>query len=120
MENPVCSGVEVLVFCTGVTNLFGSISTIIKNKLLSADVRGFGFDEFDDGGDGFNELLEIRPVWVAFHTKRNMPRFWKPVFISATAIDSPSCLKNVVELVLQQLIDSFHQVLQALGFGWSY
>lgn len=47
---------------------------------------------------------------------RNKQHFHKPVFISVTFADSHGCLKNFVKLVFQQLIGSFHQVLQALGF----
>ena len=75
-----------------------------KDVFLSADVGGFGFDKFDDGAGGFDELSESRLVSTGLCFKEIMPHFWKPFFISATVIDSHSCLKNFVKLVLQQLI----------------
>ena len=66
----------------------GSISTTIKDVLLFAYVAGFGFDEFDDGGDGFYELSETRLVPIAFRSKGNMPHFREQVFINLTVIDS--------------------------------
>lgn len=61
-------------------------------------------------------MSEIRLVSIAFCSKENKQHFHKPVFISVTFADSHGCLKNFVKLVFQQLIGSFHQVLQALGF----
>ena len=65
----------------------GSISTVIKDVFSSTDVGGFGFDEFYDNGGGLDELQES---WLG-----NL----KPVFISATVIDSHGCFNNFVKKV---------------------
>ena len=58
---------------------------------------GGGFDDvggggggFDDvgGGGGFDEWPDIRLVSIALLSRGNMPHFLKPIFISATVIDS--------------------------------
>ena len=64
----------------------GSISTVIKDAFLSADVARFGFDKFDDGGVGFDELPESRLVPIEFSTKGNMPHVRKPLFIKAVLL----------------------------------
>ena len=66
----------------------GSINTATKNVFLSADVGWFGFDEFDDGVNGFDELSESWLVPIASKSKGNMSLFRKPVYISPTVIDS--------------------------------
>ena len=61
---------------------------------MSEDVGEFWFDESDDGGDGFYEFSEGQLVAIAFRSKRNMPQFWKPVFIGPTVIDSHSSFEK--------------------------
>ena len=57
--------------------------------LLSADVGGFRFDEFDDGRDEFCEFSESTCTNY-IQSKGNMKHFLKPVFISPTFIESHS------------------------------
>ena len=64
----------------------GSISTVIKDAFLSADVARFGFDKFDDGGVGFDELPESRLAPIAFCSKGNMLYVRKPLFIKAVLL----------------------------------
>ena len=77
------------------------VSAVIKDVFSSADKGGFGFNVFDDGGSGFDELLESLLVSIAPRRKRNMPYFQKTVFISITVMDSHGSLNNFVNLILQ-------------------
>ena len=63
-----------------------SITTVIKDAFLSADVGRFGFDNFDDGGVGFYESPESRLVPITFCSKGNMPQAQKSLFISAVLL----------------------------------
>lgn len=95
---------------------FSRISKLIIDVSSSGEVGGFGFVEFDDGGGEFDELSENRLASIARQSKENMPFFWKPVFISATVIDSYRCLHNFVKFVLQQVIGAFYLRVTSFRF----
>ena len=51
------------------------------------DVGGGGFDDLGGGG-GFDKWPDCLLVSIALLSRGNMPHFLKPIFISATVIDS--------------------------------
>ena len=107
-DETLCSGVEVHALFTSWE--VSPIKDVVEVWFEFDDGGSGGFDDvgggggFDDvdGGGGFDDWPDCWLVSIALLSRGNMPHFLKPVFISATVIDSQGCLNDLVKLVLQQ------------------